>query len=216
MAWTALVSAVTEGGKAGSATLGSMPAAVRKFQYLVNAPGCWALCLSGRSRPECLLDLGHRLRVYDGRVVPQCMLGGAEVRLGGSFRRFRRLCGECVVEGDVAQVFHFFGPSLLPVARLWVAFCTLYGIVDGRQFRLWVNRNFGVRGCSHSDALCGSCLGHLLVVSEAGALDGGRALYGDEEVLSWWQFYLFWCNEVDGFYTNYPRQDLFPVYGACR
>ena len=55
------------------------------------------------------------------------------------------------------------------------------------------------------DGLCGSYSGHLVVISKGAALDGGRALYGDEEVLSWWEYYLFCCDEVDGFYRDYPR-----------
>ena len=34
---------------------------------------------------EGLLDLGYRLRMYGGRVVPDHMLGGAVVSLGGTF-----------------------------------------------------------------------------------------------------------------------------------
>ena len=93
--------------------------------------------------------------------------------------------GECVVEGGVAQLFYLCGPSLSPVDCLWVAYLTLYSMVDGRPFRAWLDCNIGVRGCCHPDGLCLSCLGHLVVVSEGGASDGQRALYGDGEVLSW-------------------------------
>ena len=214
IARTALASAVTEGGKPGSATCGTMPAAVRKLQYVVNAPGLVGVVGVREIQGECLLDLGHRFRVYGGRVVPDCMLGGAEVCLGGSFRGFHRLGGECVVEGDADQLIHLCGPSQLPVVCLWVAFSTFYGVVDGRPFRVWVDGNVGVCGCCHADGLCGSCLGHSVVVSEGAPFDGGRALYGDEEVLSWRHCYLFCCDEVHGFYRGYPRPDLFPVYGA--
>ena len=51
---------------------------------------------------ERLFDLGYRLRVYGGRVVPDSVFGGAVVCLGGALRGFHRLWGEGVIEGDVA------------------------------------------------------------------------------------------------------------------
>ena len=56
MAWAALTPAVTVGGSVGSATWGSMPVSVGKFQYVVNIPGWWALWVSRRvRRSACLI-----------------------------------------------------------------------------------------------------------------------------------------------------------------
>ena len=55
MAWAALASAVTVVGSGGSATLGTMPVSVGKFQYIVNIPGWWALWVSGRVRESASL-----------------------------------------------------------------------------------------------------------------------------------------------------------------
>ena len=43
------------GGGLGSATWGTMPAAVGKTQYAVHAPGWWVLWESGRSRENASL-----------------------------------------------------------------------------------------------------------------------------------------------------------------
>ena len=51
---------------------------------------------------ECLLDLGYRLRMYCGRVVPDPVLGGAVVFLARRFRGFGRSLGLCAVGGEVA------------------------------------------------------------------------------------------------------------------
>ena len=48
--WAALGSAVTVGGSGGSATWGTMPVSVGKFQYILNIPGWWALWVSRRVR----------------------------------------------------------------------------------------------------------------------------------------------------------------------
>ena len=48
---------------------------------LVGVVGVWEF------QEECFPDLGDRLWVYGDRVVPDCMLSGAVVRLGGE------LCG---------------------------------------------------------------------------------------------------------------------------
>ena len=55
MAGTALVSAVTEGSKAGSATWATLAAVVRKLQYAVKPPGLWALLVSRRSTESASL-----------------------------------------------------------------------------------------------------------------------------------------------------------------
>ena len=79
----------------------------------------------------------------------------------------------------------------------WPPYRTLHGIGDGQPLRALVDGNVRVPGCCQPDGLCRFCCGHLVIVSEGGAFDGRCALYGDEEVLSWQQFYLFCCDEAD-------------------
>ena len=47
--------AVTVGSSGGSATWGTMPVSVGKFQYIMNIPGWWALWVSGRVRESASL-----------------------------------------------------------------------------------------------------------------------------------------------------------------
>ena len=124
--------------------------------------------------------------MYGGGVVPDSVFGGAFVCLGGALRGFHCLWGEGVVKGDVVEAVDCYGPSCLPVAIRGVTVGTVQGVMDGCRCRVWVDGDVGVLRCGYPDGLCGPCLGLLAVLLQGCALDGGRALGGDEEMHGWW------------------------------
>ena len=174
---------MTVGGSVGSATWGTMPVSVGKFQYVVNIPGWWAFLGVQEGQGERLFDLGYCLWVYGGKVVPEGVLDGVPVRTGGASCRLHGLHCKGVVEGDVVEAVNFRGPLCPPVRqRGVVAVGAVQGIVDSCPLHVGVNGNVGVLCGVYPDSLCGSRLGRLVVVSQGCPYQGGRVPGGYEKV----------------------------------
>ena len=133
------------------------------MQYTVNFPG---------------FDLGYRLWVYGSRVVPEGVLGGVPVCLGGTSRRSHRLRREGVVEGDLVEAVGFCGPPCLPFRQRGVVLGAVQGAVDSHPLWVGVDGNVGTRCRVYPDRLCGSRLGRLVIVVRGRAFHGRRALGG--------------------------------------
>ena len=127
---------------------------------------------------ERLFDLGYRLWVYGSGVVPEGVLGGVPVCLGGTSRGFHCLQREGVVKGDLVQVVGFCGPPCLPFRQCGVVLGAVQGAVDSHPLRVGVDGNVGTRCRVYPDRLCGSRLGRLVVVAQGRAFHGRRALGG--------------------------------------
>ena len=113
-----------------------------------------------------LFDLGYRLWVYGGGVVPEGVLGGVLVWTGGTSRGLHGLKCEGVVEGDIVEAVDFSGHPSLPFRQRGVALGAVQSMVDSRPLRVRVDGNFGARCCVYADSLCGSRLARLVVVSQ--------------------------------------------------
>ena len=131
---------------------------------------------------ERLFDLGYRLWVFGGGVVPEGVFGRVLVCTGSTSRGLHGLRCEGVVKGDIVEAVDFSCPPCPPVRQRGVAFGAVETIVDSRPLRVGVNGNVGARRRVYPDSLCGSRLGRLVVVSQGCAFNGGRALGGYKEV----------------------------------
>ena len=116
--------------------------------------------------------------MYGSGVVPEGVLGGVPVCLGGTFRGFHHLRREGVVKGDLVEAVGFCGPPCLPFRQRGVVLGAVQGVVDSHPLRVGVNGNVGTRCRVYPDRLCGSRLGRLVVVVQGRAFNGRRALGG--------------------------------------
>ena len=85
---------------------------------------------------ERLLDLGYRLRVYGGGVVPEGVLGGSPLCTGGTSRGLHGLRCEGVPEGDIVEAVDFSCPPCPPVCQRGFALGAVHDIVDSRPLRV--------------------------------------------------------------------------------
>ena len=108
--------------------------------------------------------------------MPEGVLCGAPVCMGGASRRLHGLRRKGVVQGV------FGGPRCAPVRQRGLVFGAVQGIGDSCQLRVGVNGNVRVRCRVYPDSSCGSCLGCWFVVSQGCAFYYGRALGGYAKV----------------------------------